>query len=87
MQVKVIKKEKEELEIELDSLTLAELLRRYLWEDPATKLVVWRREHPSKNPILYVKTKGKTAKKAIDDGVKAVIKDLDKVAGDFKKLK
>ena len=32
-------------------------------------------------------TKGKTAKKAIDDAVSAITKDLDKLESDFKKMK
>jgi len=35
---------------------------------------------------VYVKTKGKTAKKAIDDAVKDITKELDKVSSDFKKM-
>ena len=48
--IKVIKKGKDELQIEIDNLTIAELLRTYLWQDPATTLAAWQRGHPSKNP-------------------------------------
>ena len=87
MELKILKSSKEEIKVEFDNLTIAEILRVYLNKDPAVSFAAWRREHPTKNPILLVKTKGKTAKKAIDDAVKSITKDLDKVDGDFKKLK
>ena len=39
----------------------------------------WKRKHPTEKPILVVKTKGKTAKKAVNDAVSSATKDLDKV--------
>jgi DNA-directed RNA polymerase subunit L len=87
MELKIIKNEKEELEVEIDSLTIAEILRTYLNKDSAVTFAAWKREHITKHPILLVKTKGKVAKKAIDDAVSAITKDLEKVEADFKKLK
>ena len=87
MELKFFKKEKEEIEVQFDNLTIVELLRVYLNKDSAVDVAVWKREHPSEAPILLVRTKGKAAKKAIDDAVKAIVKDLDNVAGDFSKLK
>ena len=83
----ILRNEKEELELETDSLTIAEILRVYLNKDSDVTFAAWKREHPTKKTILLVKTKGKTAKKAIDDAVSAITKDLDKVEADFKKLK
>lgn len=87
MEMKILKSEKSEIEIELDNLTLAEILRVYLNKDDNVGFAAWKREHPTKKPILLVKTKGKTAKKAVDDAVLAITKDLDKLEADFKKLK
>jgi DNA-directed RNA polymerase subunit L len=87
MEITILKNEKDEIELELESLTIAEILRVYLNKDSAVTFAAWKREHPTKKPILLVKTKGKTAKKAIDDSVSAIIKDLDKIEIDFKKLK
>ena len=87
MEVKVLKSEKNEIEVELENLTIAEILRVYLNKDSDVSFAAWRREHPTKNPVLLVKTKGKTAKKVIADAVKAVEKDLDNLSTDFKKLK
>lgn len=86
MEINVLESSKEEIKVELESLTIAEILRVYLNKDSSVEIAVWNREHPSKSPILYVKTKGKTAKKAIDDAVKIITKDLDNVSNDFKKI-
>ena len=87
MEVKILKNAKEEIEFQVDSLTLAELLRVYLNKDSAVNFTAWKREHITEKPIILVKTKGKTAKKAVNDAISAVTKDLDKIEADFKKLK
>ena len=87
MEINVIKSEKDEMEVEIESVTIAEILRVYLNKDSAVTFAAWRREHPTKKPILLVKTKGKTPKKAIADAVKFCEKDLDNLSSDFKKLK
>jgi DNA-directed RNA polymerase subunit L len=87
MEVNILKSSKEELELELENLTIAEILRVYLNKDSSVTFAAWKREHPTKRPVLLVKTKGKTAKKAIDDAVSAIAKDMDKLESDSKKLK
>ncbi len=87
MELNVIKDEKDEIEVELDNLTMAETLRVYLNDDSAVTFAAWRRKHASENPILIVKTKGKTARKAISDAVSSITKELDKIETNFKKLK
>ncbi|VVB82825.1 DNA-directed RNA polymerase subunit L [uncultured archaeon] len=87
MEMTILRNEKEELELETDSLTIVEILRVYLNKDSAVTFAAWKREHPTKKPILLVKTKGKSAKKAIEEAVSAITKDLDKVEDDFKKMK
>jgi len=87
MDIKVLNSSKDEIEVEVESLTIVEILRVYLNKDSSVNLAVWKRKHPTENPVLLVKTKGKSPKKAIDDAVKAATKDLDKLADDFKKLK
>jgi DNA-directed RNA polymerase subunit L len=86
MEVNVLESSKNEIKVEIDNLTIAEILRVYLNKDSSVDVAVWSREHPTKNPVLYVKTKGKTAKKAVDDAVKAVTKELDNISKDFKKI-
>ena len=87
MEFKYIKKEKNEVEIETDNLTIVELLRVYLAEDDAVSFVAWRREHPTKNPILKIKTNGKSAEKALEDAREKIEKELDKLVAGFKKSK
>jgi DNA-directed RNA polymerase subunit L len=85
MEVKILKDEKENLVIELDNQTIAELLRVYLNKDEAVSLAVWKKEHPNKPVIFEIKTKGTSAKKALVDAVEAVDKDAAKLLEDFKK--
>jgi DNA-directed RNA polymerase subunit L len=87
MEVTVLRASKEEMEVELDNMTLTEILRVYLNKDSGVGFAAWKREHPTKKPILLVKTKGKTAKKAVEDAIKAITKDLEKFEADFSKLK
>jgi len=87
MEVKILKSAKEEIEFQVDSLSLVEILRVYLNKDSSVNFVAWKREHITENPIMLLKTKGKTAKKALNDAISAVTKDLDKLETDFKKMK
>jgi len=87
MEMNILKSSKNEIEIEFGNLTIAELLRVYLNEDPSVTFVAWKREHPTEKPKLLVKTEGKTVKKAINNAVDSITKELDKIENDFKKLK
>ena len=87
MELEFLKKSKDEIEVRLPNITLVEILRVYLNKDDSVSFAAWKREHPSEKPILKVTTKGKTAKKAISDAVTAIVKDLDRIEADFKKLK
>ena len=87
MEINILKNTKDELEAEIESLTIAEILRVYLNKDNNVSFAAWKRDHPTKRPVLLVKTKGKTAKKAVNDAVSVITKDLDKLESDFKKLK
>jgi len=87
MEVNILKDSKDEIEVELGSLTIAEILRVYLNKDPSVTFAAWKKKHITEKPILAVRTKGKTAKKAFSDAVSVLIKDLDNVESDFKKMK
>ena len=87
MELKILKNLKDEIEIEFENLTITEILKVYLNKDSSVTFAAWKREHPTKNPILLVKTKGKNPKKALSDAVNLITKDLDKFENDFKKLK
>lgn len=87
MEAKYLVDEKNEAEIQLDNATIAEVLRAYLAKDEDVSFVAWKREHPNKNPILKIKTKGKTARKAIADAIAKIEKEADSVVDKFKKAK
>lgn len=85
MEVKILNDDKDSLQVEVDSLTLAEIFRVYLNKDANVSFAAWKREHPTKSPIL--KIEGKNPKKSLKDAVSAITKDLDKVEKDFAKMK
>ena len=87
MEVEILNGSKDEMEVKLPNITLVEILRVYLNKDDSVSFTAWKRDHPSEKPILKVQTKGKSAKKAINDAVSAIEKDLDKIEENFKKIK
>ena len=87
MEIEILSSSKDEMEVKLPTMTLVAIQRVYLYKDPSVEFAAWKREHPSEKPILKLKTKGKTVKKAINDAVDAITKDLDKMESEFKKLK
>lgn len=87
MELKILKDEKNELEVEIDNQTVAELVRVYLNEDDSVKLAAWRKDHYSKPLILKIISDGKTAKKALSDAIAKARKDLEKYSEEFKKAK
>lgn len=87
IELEILKSSKDEIEVRLGNMTLVEILRVYLNKDPAVSFAAWKREHPSEKPILRVTTEGKTAKKAINDAIASITKELDKIEADFKKMK
>lgn len=87
MEMNILESSKNEIKLELENITVAEILRIYLNKDSSVNFAAWKREHLTKKPVLVVKTKTKTAKKAIQDAVDDITKDLDKVEAEFKKMK
>ncbi len=87
MEMKILRSSKDEIEVQVENLTIAELLRVYFNKDPSVTFAAWKREHPSEKTILNVKVKGKTVKKAFNDAIAAITKDLDKIEKDFSAMK
>lgn len=87
MELNILKNSKDEIEVEFESLTIVEILKVYLNKDSSVTFAAWKRKHPIEKPILLVKTKGKTAKKAINDAISSITKELDNLESDFKNLK
>jgi len=84
MNIKILKDEKNEVDIEIDNLTIVELLRVYCNKEGA-KIAAWKREHPTKNPMLHVE--GENASKIVQKAIAAAQKDLDRYSEEFKKMK
>ena len=84
MEIKILKDEKNELDIELSSLTIAEVLRVYLNKEGA-KLAVWRRDHPTKNPVLHIESDN--PKKILKKAIATLEKEIDSIVDEFKKSK
>ena len=84
MEVKILKSEKGEMDVELDNLTIAEVLRVYLNKENV-KLAAWKREHPMKNPILHIEADN--PKSVLKKAIASLEKDVNKAVDEFKKLK
>ncbi|MFH1291269.1 MAG: hypothetical protein ABIH79_01805 [archaeon] len=84
MEIKILKDEKNELDVEIGSLTIAEVLRVYLNKSGA-KLAAWRRDHPTKNPVLHIE--GDNPKKILKSAIAMLEKEIDDAVDEFKKLK
>ena len=84
MEIKILKDEKNELDIELSSLTIAEVLRVYLNKEGA-KLAAWKRDHPTKNPVLHIE--GDNPKKLLKKAIATIEKEVDTIVDEFKKSK
>ena len=87
MEIKILKDEKDDLELSIDNQTVAEIVRSYLNKDKDVKLGAWKKEHYSKPLTLKIKTSSKSAKKALQDSISKIQKDLDKYKEEFKKSK
>ena len=79
-----MKEEKGLIDIEIDNLTVVELLRAYLNKQDV-KLAAWRRDHPTKNPVLRVEADN--AKKVVLKAIEQVQKDINSFAIEYKKAK
>lgn len=82
MQIDVISMEKGEADIQVDNVTVAEILRVYLNEN-GVDFAAWRREHPSKPIIMKIKASG--VSKAVSDAVASIKKDCSALVGELKK--
>jgi len=82
MQVDVVSFEKNELDVQVDNVTIAEILRIYLSENGAD-FVAWKREHPSKPVVM--KVKASNVSKAVADAVALIKKDCSVLVNELKK--
>ena len=84
MEVSTRLKEKNEIELSIKNVTVAEILRVYLNKQNA-EFAAWRREHITGPAILRVQSSGKTVQKEITESITAIKKDLDKISSAIKK--
>ncbi len=84
MNIQVISAEKDVVELTIDNLTVAEVLRVYLYQAGAD-FAAWRREHPSKPLIFRIQSKDKPVKKVVAEAVSLIEKDCDKLVAALKK--
>ena len=87
MDIKIIKQDKTTIDIEIENLTIVELLRAYLNKESGIKLAAWKRDHPSKNPVLHLELTSGNPKAVVKKAISAIQKDLDKLVDEFKKAK
>ena len=84
MEIKILKDDKNEMDIEIDNLTIVELLRVYLNKQGA-KLAAWKREHPTKNPVLHIESDN--PRSILKKAIAQIEKETDTAVDEFKKLK
>ncbi len=87
MQIEVLSEKKNELEFVLkgERHTFPNLLRSALLEDSDVLFAAYKLNHPFDNDSQFiVKTKGKTAKKALGDALKKIDSDLTEFKKAFK---
>lgn len=84
MELNFLKSGKTEVEVEIENLTLAEILRVYLSKDSSVEFVAWKREHLTEKPIL--KVRAKDVKSAVKAAVEAIFADVDEAYSSFKSL-
>jgi len=78
MNIQIVKQEKNEVELKIDNMTVAEIMRVYL-NNNGIDFAAWRREHPTKPLVMRIESSKKTVKKEVSDAVSALKKDLNKI--------
>jgi DNA-directed RNA polymerase subunit L len=87
MKISVLKESQNEIELQISDLTIVEVLRIYLNKDENVEFAAWKRNHPSEPAIINIKTKGKSAKKALQDAISQIEKESTKLLGELKNIK
>lgn len=84
MEIEILKEDKNDIELKINNLTVAEVLRVYL-NKQGIEFAAWKREHPSKPAVFKIKSSGKSVKKAIAEAVEEINGDCEKVLSVLKK--
>ena len=83
MEIKIVKQEKNSVEVSLDNPTVAEAMRAYI-NSEGGDFAAWRREHPSK-PVLLKIDDEKGVGKAVSAAASALRKDISVLRAMIKK--
>lgn len=84
MEIKILKDEKDVLDVEFDNLTIAEVLRAYLVNQNVS-VAAWKRENPHSNPVLHIEAD--KPKDALKKAIAQIESEVDSMVNDFKSLK
>jgi DNA-directed RNA polymerase subunit L len=84
MEIKILRDEKNILDVEISSLTIAEVLRVYL-NKQNVKLAAWKKAHQTSSPVLHIEADN--PKSLLKKAIKELEKEIDKTVDEFKKLK
>ena len=84
MEIKILKDEKDCLDVEISNLTMVEVLRAYLIDNGA-KIAAWKRINPQENPVLHIE--GDSPRKLLTNTIEKISKEIDSIVDEFKKLK
>ncbi len=90
MEIKILEEKKNRLvfNIEGDGSTIANILKKELWNDEHVKAAGFNVEHPLINvPTFVVETDGEEAKKAVSAALKRIGKQVEKFRDEAKALK
>ncbi len=88
MELNVIKKDKNLLEVEVKGreVGFVNLIKEELWNDKSVDEAAYIKEHPyMSEPKIYVKTKKKKPKKVVENAVKRIQVQLKELKRGFKR--
>ena len=90
MEINIVEEKKNKIifEIKGEGHTLANALRKELWEDDKVKIAAYDIEHPEVGePRFILETTGEDPRKALNSAVNKMQKIMDKIKEEAKKLK
>jgi len=90
MEIKILEEKKNRLvfNIEGDGSTIANILKKELWNDEHVKAAGFNVEHPLINvPTFVVETDGADPKKTVSAAIKRIAKSVEKFKDEAKALK
>jgi len=90
MDMKVLKDEKDELQIEFAETDqgFLNLIKEAVWQQSGVEFAGFSLEHPeTSKPVFIIKSKGKKAKDVWNSAVESASEELDKFSKELKKIK